>query len=44
MINVNYNLSKIIIRPMELDDLEEVLNIEKNLFLILGLIIFSTMN
>ena len=30
MINVNYDLSKIIIRPMELDDLEEVLNIEKN--------------
>jgi len=44
MINVNYNLSKIIVRPMELDDLEEVLNIEKKLFLILGLIIFSTMN
>ena len=32
MINVNYNLSKIIIRPMELDDLEEVLNIEKKSF------------
>ena len=32
MINVNYNLSKIIVRPMELDDLEEVLNIEKKSF------------
>lgn len=32
MINVNYDLSKIIIRPMELDDLEEVLNIEKKSF------------
>ncbi len=32
MININYDFSKIIVRPMELDDLEEVLNIENKSF------------